>query len=379
MSKKDLRLYASRANQWARCSGILNLEENSNPIENANKAELGTILHKIAERIINDVNLLSKLNYHQIESRANEFIENSLSSTEQLAIDSIDFHDVIKYTKFYINVLYEDCTYNNPDEILIEKKFIEKIAPKVSIIAKIDLATLYYNKSKNLYHITVYDYKTGRAEVEAQENLQLAIALHLIVENLKLEKKDLILQGVIIQPPIQQIKRASFTYRKSFLKNLYKPKTKRRFVTGSQCTYCDYNDICPELKKKIKKYLNPKFQDITVERPKEWSELLKIQKPLTKMLDSVKNAAVDFAFKGVEIPGYELSSKSGHRFWIQSASINRISKKLKLTSAEIVKPKEVKSVAQVEKLLRQDASPNLEHLPDLCYQPEFKILKRVKE
>lgn len=377
--KNKLRLRASSANQWAKCTGLLDLEKNGNPYDDTSAADFGNVIHKLAEWLFEDQMFLwGNLKYLKVKNFVDYHLD-ELSAYEMTVFNSRK-DDVYNYLEFYYTSIQQDILYFKDAYELEFKDFKFFIEHRMEIEAEgytmspiVDFGLSFFFEEH--LQIFVYDAKFGYLEVEAKENLQLAIYGNALAKELNLEKKPEV-YGKIIQPPIKSKKTTDILTHQKFFNNLYKEPGKRKFITGSQCRYCDYNDVCPYLKKKVKKYLNPSFQDVSISRIDTWPELLTMQKPITKMLDQVKKSAREYMLQGTEIKGYEIAIKNGDRKWIQGANTNLISKKLKLKKADL-EVKKTLSPAQTEKLLKE-SNKSMDEFNDLIYQSDIRYLKQIK-
>lgn len=388
-AKSLLSLRASGANQWSRCQGFLNLEKNENPLNDAERAEFGTAVHKCVEHVINEEKgVWQDLTYLDIEKIIKWAAEEGKLTALDMATLDKKQDDIVNYTHFFYNMVQQDILYSveeHGNEDIVHEYYIEHsmeyLKKEFAVRGSADFIHVIKNTKTGEIWVTVYDLKLGRGEVESESNLQLATYLHLFINSIlpKDEHEYLApvhLMGVIIQPPMYQRKASVFTYYPTFLANAYVEPAKRKFVTGGkQCTYCDYWDVCPELKKKIKKYIDPKFLDQTTSRPETWPELLDLSKVFKKLADHVKATATTFAFKGIEIPGWGMEQKNGNRAWIQKARIDYVARKLKLKTKDITKPSDMMSVAQVETLVKKSGG-EVDLIGEMSYKPQIPYLKK---
>jgi hypothetical protein len=395
-SKKQ-SLRASQAAQWSRCSGFLDLEKNENPIADRSRAEYGTAVHKVAEHFLEaaaagaisgtdrkwpDVN-------YEILKNWWESYHTQFSAIDLLTLTSNDKEDFLDYVLFYYTCIQQDILYAS----IVEKQKSDSkqtfhLEFKMEYSNKLyelggtgDCFYAIIDHIERVIQVTVYDLKLGQGVVEAENNLQLATYLHMFIKCLVAYSSELLaysvdLTGCIIQPPLYRRPVAKFQYFPQFLDSLYTEPGKRKFTTGYHCSHCPHGDICPELKKKIKKYLNPKFLDQAFNRQNEWGKLLEIAKPIKKMVETVNKTASEFAFRGVEIPGHETAFKNGHRAWIQKASVNYIQSCTGLKKTDVVDPAKTKSPANVEKALKA-AGKSLAVLEPLVHRPQIQYLRPI--
>ncbi len=386
---KKMTLGASSAAQWSKCSGLLDLEKNPNPYQDSSRADFGTAVHSIAEDLLlNGIKQdWPELNYEQVEERAT-LAKNTMLTSAQLTALDVD-EDVTEYVRFYYECIRQDVLLEQsnltadrslafhteiPMGYETDSYVLRGIADFVMITTDYELDEVW---------VYVYDLKLGRMVVEAENNIQLATYGHLVADNIVhnvpgSENFKVNIYGTIIQPPMSQKKTARFQYHKNFLNALYTEPKKRKFTTGNQCHYCDYNDVCPTLQKARKKFLNPTFLDENISRPDKWPELLQLAGPIKKMAEQVTKTANTFAFEGVEIPGYSIEHKNGNRRFIQAANSAYIQKKLKLKKADVMKPAVAKSVKQIEDVIKKggNSSGKLQILDDLSYKPQIAYLKK---
>ena len=143
-----------------------------------------------------------------------------------------------------------------------------------------------------------------------------------------------------------------------------------RWLTPGQCTFCTAKPICPALRKKalaaMPELARKWHEDTTLVTPPALSNLAKLgsSEELAHDLDGFDEleawikARRAFAHaeaeRGAPPPGYGLVDKIGNRAWKEKDEVKLVAllrEKLALSPTDVVAPSEVKSVAQIEKVL----------------------------
>ena len=142
-----------------------------------------------------------------------------------------------------------------------------------------------------------------------------------------------------------------------------------KWLKPGQCTFCTAKPICPALRKKalaaMPEFVRQWHEDTTLTTPPLLSNLAKIgsAEELAHDLDGFDELegwikarrayAHAQAEAGVSIPGYGLVDKIGNRAWKLKGDdlAMEVGVQLALKPNEYLEPREVKSVAQIEKAL----------------------------
>lgn len=381
--KKPVKLRASQVGTWAKCKGWIKLEKNQNPLADKSAADFGTLCHKLAENLLRG-QTGKWLEYDYASIRAFVAVQSLDFGMVEKVLLQEKFDEAVEYLEFYYNAVREDVLYYIDSGYKIDvyiEQGLEYKGKDFIITGTADLV-LVLGRDTAPTKFMIYDVKFGRTEIEATGNLQLWAYAHLFANSFA-DSFDFSITAVIIQPPLKSKKLTYINYDHSFLSSAYKPPADGRrllFKTGKQCIYCDYNDVCPILKQSVKRYMNPKFLDVSIDRASTWGRLLDIAKPIVKMFEQVSKNAKNYAMQGVNIAGYELATKGGQRAWIQEANVGKIQKSLGLNKSDVETIKTT-SPAQIEKFLKvkfngAKREKKLECLRDLVYSPIISYLKK---
>ena len=254
--------------------------------------------------------------------------------------------------------------------------------------------------------IEVSDLKTGWTAIEVKDNPQLKIyaslasfAVMQLIGSLKsLPHIFYTLETIklrIIQPPLYNSE-AIFPAVKQFT-----PKAVREYIAeifanvqkqikvnakkmnvGSHCRYCNAFDVCKDFKKEILNFLEPTFQDKTIDRIDEWSKMLKYVGPVKTAAEDLQRLAKQYISLGNEIPGYTTKPRRGKRVAINAAAFEEKLKELisgkKGIKIEHFMQTGLRSVKEIEDLLKRRGIATKEDLEAFYFQPVSHILDEVK-
>lgn len=408
--QKQIELHASAAGIWINCSGYVTLDmQNKNFFQSQTKAEIGTLTHKIIELYLSEQQQLKLINWSVpdlsfIETFIKFLIDrkppkNLLSAKEKLILKS-NILEISEMVLFCYRKIYLDIeTILNDDDVtrllIYSETKNENKAGNITLSGTSDFIIISQEQidKHTTLRIDIYDFKTGWLEVHAENNSQLTIYAHQIIEkDAKIKKliskknTEVCINLIIIQPRLYQISTASVPYIPTYISTLIddakKSLLKPSFVCGTQCTYCMYNDVCKEFKKIFDKFLSPEYQDSQIDRPEKWGEILLYGGALKKMVETVKSTALLAAQAGVNIPGFYLDYKGTRRTWLNQLSIKQICSKLKIKKADIIDEK-IKTPPQVEKFLKSSDDEKhkeaLEELKEMVINPRVPVLKVQKD
>lgn len=410
VSKKLIKLNASSAEIWTNCPGFTTLDkDNKNIYQDRSAAEIGMLAHKMIEKYIAEQQKL-KLNEWTLPDSyfiATFFkvsldfrgVKNFLTAKDKIVLlknlDEISEMVFFCYQRIYsdIQFLLEDLEIKEVKVGIEIKRQNDLNGVKLTGILDLFISNIAVIESNEIsLSINVYDFKMGWLEIEAKNNIQLAIYAHQIVKSLVIEyckkykKIHINLNGVIIQPRLYQISGDEIPYIPSFIETLLQDakdaQKNPEFICGKHCTYCQYNDVCKEFKKVFDKFLSPEYQDSQIDRPEKWSEILLYGSAISKMVSTVKSTALLAAQSGVDIPGFYLDYRGTRRTWMNQLSVKQICSKLKIKKADIIDEK-IKSPPQIEKVLK--ASDDIKHkeslevLREMVINPRVPVLKVRKD
>ncbi len=291
--------------------------------------------------------------------------------------------------------LYIEFVRSLPGELLVEQKFeLTKLETPFPSGGTVDAALL----DLPARHIHIVDYKNGTGFVEANGNKQLRTYALCYLLDLPDDVSSQIdtITSTIVQPNVSGEPIRSETYHKADLLDwaydmleamkrskqaqdefklvgdnavLLEEWSDKWLVTG-HCKFCNAGGGCPKRRKealaRAPELARRWHEDISLETPVSLVNSVKIGDPLQLAhdldgfdeLEAWIKARRAFAHaeaeRGAPPPGYGLVDKIGNRAWLEKDQNNlccAIQEALNLTGNEIIAPGEVKSVAQIEKVL----------------------------
>jgi len=391
--KISKNLAASRAHIWTSCPGSVDFEKVDNIFQKNSEASIGNLIHKISASHLEKIKD-GKKGYERVLD-FNKFISfinfTALSIEEKILFEENQEEIHNQYVFYLTRILYELENFpvsGRSPEILVEYRLQYK-----NIVAIADCILYVPDK-----YAVIIDLKTGFVEVEAEANKQLLITAGLFKKFHGVNEVEI----EIIQPKHKSIKKDILNYipkPQEILKEFTAEKGKLK--AGPHCLYCPSNDICPELRGQIEKYLNPKYQDTAYNRPAVWSELLDVSKPIIKTMEKIRSNSLNYLKLGEEIPGYSLGYRGGSRAWINTISLKELSIFKRAGIKELFR-ETLKSPAQLEtelkaliRRMKKEGSgikdirkkekidkkiiTLQEKFESLIYKSEFPVLKRNKE
>lgn len=117
---------------------------------------------------------------------------------------------------------------------------------------------------------------------------------------------------------------------------------------GTHCLYCPRAAVCPVLRSTALGMARTEYSELT---PMQMGELLDKADVMGTWLKGLRGYAQGKAEIGVEIPGYMLAQKKGHRAWIDVPGAGMVLPALTGLSDEQLYTQKLRSPAQIDKLL----------------------------
>lgn len=324
------KLGASSMYRWSACPGSVRLSEGIEKVE-SEYAKEGTLAHELAALML--------VAPHSAEILTPQYPP-----------------DMVEAVSTYVKTVKEDAGDN---KILIEQRFdLSTIFPGCFGTAD---AVVYDPHSRIL---RVYDYKHGQGivvEVENNPQLKYYGLGALLSTGYPCSEVEL----VIIQPrayhpdgPVRRW-RTSAIDMVEFSADLYDFAEKTqdpgaKLVSGSHCRFCPASGVCPELSAKALAIAQTEFKPAPSYDPEVLSETLKKVDMLEDYAKSVRAFAYAEAQHGRCPPGWKLVPKRPSRHWKPQSTIDALSETFKLKKESLIHPAELKSPAQVEKLLSKE-------------------------
>jgi hypothetical protein len=160
---------------------------------------------------------------------------------------------------------------------------------------------------------------------------------------------------IIIQPPM--IKRWVTTKEriKQFeqmlvqaVKAAQQPDAK--LAVGDHCRWCAGKPICPKMTGAVDRALQVQLKEIDVDT---LGRYLKNADLLEDWIKDLRGLALQLLEKDLPVPGYKLVAKRGTRQWANETKALEALHDLGVPRAELLKPEELLSPAQAEKVLKK--------------------------
>ena len=350
--KEEIKIVASQFEIAKNCNGSLDFTNSVNIYKSSEIANRGTEKHKNYENFL-------KLNYKSILKKENFDKIITASKLE----NSSELHELFVIYKTLMQLYLSEKSI-----FMLEERFETK-EKNYTFVARIDLLIID-NESKKIY---VIDYKTGFNPVRANKNSQLELTFEILNRN-KIIKSGYSYNGIIINTVLEDISYTSYTPKDSFfsdLVSLLDSKT-RKLVLGEHCRYCQFNTICPELKKNMQKFLNPKYRDVKFDRVKIYKDFLQNSFVLKSILEDLENEIKNY-LEFNEIEGFYLDLQNSKRVYIPDLSTKALSKALKVKE-EILTEKKLLNIVDLEKKLN---AKQKEIFQNFLVQPKIKKIKKI--
>ena len=435
--KKDFRMSASSAGQWMNCTESLNGKQN--PFRKIEDSEfIGNTTHRVIELILSQskeaISLVILLKI--IEEEPEQTFKNltcHFESATLLRVNNEIITSIMKDVQFYFNFggvvdnvdnglkTFTNCkekdfhlallnaikSTKKENTLLFSELPLEVLFSGGKVSGTIDNLLVEIEKVKNRVSInfTIIDLKTGWVPVFAQESEQLKVYGTLVLESFhrfvggvlhtaKFPGRDKLiiklesLNTRIVQPPLLSVSdnpldvdyliKNHQNIIKSYEKIYNSYKKKSTATTGSHCLYCVKKDLCKPLKKKVKEFLNPEFQDQTYDRVEIWSELLEYVPTIKKLAEDLNKNARIFLESKMEVPGYQLVSRNGKRVFKGEASMIEHIKTQKGLLLKDFFTQQLKSPTEIEKILKKKGKRFNDVLNGMYYQPITRQVKKIK-
>lgn len=321
------KLGASSAHRWMACPGSVRLGSGL-PDQSSKYAEEGTRAHE-----------------HAAECLAND-----------LDADVAHGLEMAEAVQVYLDTVRGDAGDTAPLRYIEQKFHLKEVHP--DLFGTADCVQVWPKQK----FMRVYDYKHGAGvavEVEDNEQLKYYALGALITYGKPITEVEL----VIVQPRCPhaggQVRRHRF---KAFeLMDFEGDLVKAAKATeapdaplklGEHCKWCKAAALCPEAKKKAQAAAKIEFAADKPYDPAELAEALALAETLDSWVTSVRAFAYGEATHGRTPPGWKLVDKRPSRKWkADEHTIETELSRIGLTVLDIYEPREVKSPAQIEKVI----------------------------
>jgi len=357
---KHARLGASSSNRWINCSGsVRQIEAAGIKDVTSAYAREGTVAHKLAERCL-------------VEGKDPvEFLDETFHPYDDVPVND-DMVDSVRVLK---EEVYSRIQADPSAVLLIEKQFdLSGINPPEPMYGTSDIV-IFSAKTRRL---TVIDLKYGQGvvvEVEGNSQLQMyGIGALLQFERDYPQHVGKIddIELVIVQPRAAHADGVvrpwvlSYMDLCAFTLDLLEAAERTQvpdapLTAGSWCRFCPAAPSCPAQAAHAVSVAQVEFADMPADLPPTPETLP--QEVLLDVLDkapiledwlkSVRAHVFRLIESGHEVPGWKLVEKRAMRKWIAPEKVVALLTKMQVNPADIVKPVEIKSVAQIEKVFKK--------------------------
>ena len=352
-------------------------------------AREGTAAHELAEKCLKEQKMPHMFLGQRISVNYLDFSEQMVKHHPELAgtdeqgnnfVASVEHFEVTEdmadSVGYYVTAVNQDMDRFQPGAALyVEKNFnLDWLAPGLDMFGTADAMI-----EQLLGKLKGYDYKHGKGViVDAQDNVQQKFySLGMLWDDqLKVIKPFEVIENEIWQP------RAGgklFSYAEYKVKDLvewghdvllpgakacYEPDAP--FGTGDHCTFCPGLPTCPEARKDVYESAQVLFSeadklpvginDISLPvpdqlSPEELSHILHTANLIAPWVKSIKEFALEQMLGGVKYPNFKLVKGRKTRKWEDEEET--LDKLGELCGDEIWQPEKIKTVAQLEKVIKK--------------------------
>jgi hypothetical protein len=123
-----------------------------------------------------------------------------------------------------------------------------------------------------------------------------------------------------------------------------------KLAVGDHCRWCAGKPICPKMTGAVDRALQVQLKEIDVDM---LGRYLKNADLLEDWIKDLRGLALQLLEKDMPVPGYKLVAKRGARQWTNETKALEALHDLGVPRAELLKPEELLSPAQMEKVLKK--------------------------
>lgn len=321
----------STAKRVINCPGSVALVNKMPPQPSSEHADRGTLLHDAIAAILEDLSV-----------------------------------DVIGRT--YENQVLTQDLYD--DKIMVALALLDEVDPDKKMEYEVETRVGFGDLLPNVFGSTdlvgrigsraiVLDWKFGDGVVvDAVENPQL---MFYAAASMRTPEAKWAFDGateiecIIIQPPM--IKRWVTTKERiaqfeqelvQAVKAAQQPNAKLQH--GDHCRWCAAKPVCPKMTGAVDRALQVQLKEIDVDT---LGKYLKNAELLEDWIKDLRGLAMQLLEKALPVPGYKLVAKRGTRQWTDETKALTALHDMGVPRAELLKPEELLSPAQAEKVLKK--------------------------
>jgi hypothetical protein len=347
-------LGASVASRWMNCPGSIRLSREV-PRGNGGSvyAQEGTRAHAVAELCLS------------------KNVEPDVYGGLEIEGGVVD-DDMVEFVRIFVDHcrnLQHECSVT-----WVEKKFnLAALNPPGAMYGTADFVA-YDKISKTLY---VADLKYGAGVVvEVKGNKQLRYyALGAVIalgDEYPIENVVMTIVQPRVSHPDGVVRSDTIPYAELIefaaelmdaARETLKPDAK--LSAGSHCRFCPASGVCPEQRSHALAVVQSEFEVVVDAEfvppapetipPQQFSEMLGQLHVLDDWMKAMRATATAKLERGEDVPGFKLVAKRATRKWTDEDAVEQLLKAEKYEPDEIYEPRDLKSVAQIEKLVGKKA------------------------
>lgn len=336
------KLGASSMHRWSECPGSVRLSAGLQSTSSFYAAE-GSAAHELAAKCLengNDADVYGGEWQH--DGHQGEITD--------------DMHEAVQV---YLDVVRGDAIEDDGSTPirLVEHKFhLKELHPQ--LFGTADCVQVWPGRKL----MRVYDYKHGAGvAVDVDNNVQLNY--YALGALLSYRKPISEVERVIVQPRCPheggQVRRYRFKavelldFEADLMDAVRRTEDPNApLKLGDHCHWCPAAALCPEAKSRAQEAAKMEFSNTAPYDPQALADTLAILPAIEGWAKTVREFAYGEAQHGRTPPGYKLVDKRPIRKWaVDEETIERDLRAIGLHVADIYEPREVKSPAQIEKVI----------------------------
>jgi len=350
--KIHAELGASVASRWMACPGSIRLSREVPVPASTSYAEEGTRAHALAELC-----LTKHVNPDIYEGMELE--------------GGVVGEDMVEHVRVFVD--YCSVLQGGGNTTWVEKKFnLAPLNPPGPMFGTADFVA--YDPFERTLHVVDLKYGQG-VVVEAKGNKQLryyalgaalSLGSEYPIDNVVMtivQPRALHTDGPIRSDEATHIELIEFAAElMDAARKTLEPDAP--LVAGSHCRFCPASGVCPAQRDRALAVAQSEFDIVEAEftppapetiPPEMFAEMLGKLHILEDWASAMRATALARLERGEEVPGFKLVQKRPTRQWTDPDAVEQILKSEKYDDDEIYKPRDLKSVAQIEKLVGKKA------------------------
>lgn len=371
-------LAPSAASRWLNCTPSARLEAQM-PSEDTSYSREGTLAHSAAEIMLRyylDEKMDKVLDIEEIKQLPWNVIPEMVDVMDGCQKKGLDFWEMLENVhEGYVRIVYEDyltAKQEDPDALLLVEQKLKLTEYVPEGFGSSDSVLIWKKTCK------VNDLKYGKGiKVSATENKQMMnYGLGALLGPCELYDIETVIM-TILQPRLHHV--SSFEMSTADLvlwaKTELKPKAELAFkgegayVPGDHCHFCKAAPVCKALKAKAE-LTATQYEQPEVLTTEQLAQALAEVESVKAWAKRLEDYALKLALDGTRIPGYKLvEGRSRRTIKDQKAAIDKLAA-AGFSEADVCKPKELKTITELEKLLRKAAFNDL--LGEYVIKPQGK-------